>query len=337
MKIQTKKRNHYIPKTYLEKFLNEEDNLFVYKKGEKFFNNTTPKERLLIVNGKNGLDAVGVKNNLYIPEGEFKDSKNIFEDFFCEELESPYSEFINYVEANFFNVQKILSKYHIYIINLISSMMVRTLHYKSEIENISKVFFQHNQIINYKSNKHHIDELRSIVKNEFPELNISRINEIVEDYLEMINKGEFEVEFPRNLFIKQMMMSMEVHYNLLSNMTIQFLRNDAQSFFITSDNPAVYFVPKGKENFYYGSKSLGGPYTELYFPLSKNLCLLLTRRKIKVLSGIPLDHTNKKIIRGINTTIAHNSKDFIYSPYSAAFLDKFIKEKILYPFKFSIK
>lgn len=319
----------------MEKFLNESENLFVYKKGEVFFKNKVSKdERLFEVKGKDGLNAVGVKNNLYIPDGDFVDEKNIFENFFSDEFEAPYNEFVEYVEENFFDVKKILDKYHAYIINLISSMMARTLHHKIEIEDICKTFFQQHEKINSKTEKY-TDDLRQILKNEFPELDDDKLNESIADYINMINDGAFNVKISRNLFIKKMMSTMKHHSYIISDMTIQILRTNEKSFFITSDNPAVYFVPKGKENFYFKSKSLAGPFTELYFPLSKNLCLLLSRYPIEVLSGIPLTLDNRNIIKEINKTIAFNSRDFIYSPYLASFLDKFIVEKTPYPFKFS--
>jgi len=336
MSNHIKKRNHYIPKTYLKKFLNADNRLFVYKKGEDFFNDKISKgDRLLTVHGEEGLDAIGVKNYLYIPEGKFNEDKNIFEDFFSDKFESPYNDFIKYTEANFTDVKKILNKYHAYIINLIASMMVRTLHYKIELEDIYKTTFQISEQFNLRR-KSHLDELKKVITDKFPDLNNEEVEETVRDYTNMMNEGKFGVKLPRNLFIKKMIKDMKFHSNLISDMTIQILKNDKKSFFITSDNPAVYFVPQGKEYFPYSSKSLGGPYTELYFPLSKSLCLILSRYKIEVLSGIPTSLINKKVIRNINETIAYNSRNFIYSSYQANFLDKFIKEKISYPYKFSI-
>jgi len=87
-------------------------------------------------------------------------------------------------------------------------------------------------------------------------------------------------------------------------------------------------------NFYFGPKSLGGPYTELYFPLTKNLCLLLTRRKTRILDYVYITQGN--LARLVNYNIAHNSRDFIFSPEKNTFLDEFIEKYIPYPFKIKI-
>ena len=54
---EIKKRNHFLPKTYLEKFLNNDNILYFYKKGKKFFKEgITKKDRLITVIGKDGLN-----------------------------------------------------------------------------------------------------------------------------------------------------------------------------------------------------------------------------------------------------------------------------------------
>lgn len=330
-----KKRNHYIPKTYLEKFLNKDNELYVYKKGEEFFNDKLNKnDRLLVIKGKEGLEAVGVKNKLYIPEGKFEGDKNVVEDFFSEKFEGPYNKFIEFVENNFYDIKIILQEYYEYIITLTASMMVRTLHYKLDLDEMYKAYFQTAAKFRLEK-KNSIVELQQLLKDEFAELNDAEIEKHANDYIKMINDGAFSVKLPKNLFIKQMIESLKFHSTLISDMTIQIVKNNSNSFFITSDNPVVYFVPKGKENLYYGPKSLGGHHTEIFFPLTKDLCLILSRKQMEVFSGIPLKHYDKKIIKIINNAITHHSRDFIYSPYQASFLDKYIETKIPYPFKLS--
>lgn len=122
-----KERNHFIPKTYLEKFLNGDNKLYVYKKGKEFFEKgITKKERLIVIEGKNGLNNIAVKKKLYIPEGDFSGDGNIFEDFFSEEVEGKYNDFLAFAEANFSDAQTVFGQYRTYIILLIASMMSRT-------------------------------------------------------------------------------------------------------------------------------------------------------------------------------------------------------------------
>jgi hypothetical protein len=157
---------------------------------------------------------------------------------------------------------------------------------------------------------------------------------IVESYFQEVKEGKFAIKIPRNLFIKEMFSRMEMMLDIISSMNIHILKNKTTFLFITSDNPVVYFVPPDKTSFYFGPKSLGGPYTELYFPLSKEICVLMTRRKEKDLDYIEITQGN--LARTINYNIAHNSKNFIFSPDKNEFLNDFIRTYIPYPFKMKI-
>ena len=328
-----KKRNHFLPETYLEKFLNKDNRLYVYKKGEEFFKNGIKKEeRLLIVEGSDGLNAIAVKNKLYIPEGESVKDKNIFEDFFAEEIESKYNDFLAFIEDNFFNAQVIFKKYRDYIILLIASMISRTLHSKTEVEEIYKAHFQaYNWAQSF--DKKGDEKMKKFIKGKHPDMTDEKVDRAIKDYTDMISKGKFGIKIPRNLFIKHIFQNINLYGWIISDMTIQILRCKEPDYFITTDAPVVYFVPKGKENFYFSAKSLGGPYTELYFPLSKNLCLFLSRLKLDVLSGLPV---NKEIVDITNDNLSHNSRKFIFSPEKSPLLEKFLEEYIPYPFKFGM-
>lgn len=328
-----KERNHFIPKTYLEKFLNNDSELYVYKKGKDFFKKGIIKnERLFVVKGKDGLNAIAAKNNLYIPEGDFAENRNIFENFFAQEIESKYNEFLAFIEANFFNAQEIFKLYRNYIILLIASMMSRTLHSMTEIEEMYKVNFQIHHLAQSFAKKRE-KKLKKLIKEKQPDISDEKAEKTIKDYLDMVSEGKFDVKIPRNLFIKHIFQNMEMYGRLISDMTIQILRCENPNYFITTDAPVVYFIPKKKVTFNFGYKGLGSPYIELYFPLSRNLCLLLTRGEIEVLTGLPV---RKEIVDIVNDNLSHNSRNFIFSPEKASFLEKFIEEYTPYPFKLVI-
>lgn len=331
---EIKARNHYIPITYLEKFLNDKEQLFIYKKGEKFFKDgLTKKDRLLVVQGRESLNNIGIKRKLYVPQTDKIEDKNIVEDFFDDEFDSKYTNFVKSVEENFSDVPSILKKHNDYIINLIASMMSRTLHSKKEIEELYKVSFQTFHWAQSGSTKK--QEYKTLLKERFQELSDSEAEEQLNDYLRMVEEGKFSMNISIDAFVKEMFNLMEIKAELISDMTVQILRNETQVPFITSDAPGVYFVPDNKVCFPFGAKSLGGPHTELYFPLSKTICLVLSRKQIEVLAGIPMK--DDKIINIINNAIANNSRDFIYSPRKIGYLEKFIKKHIPYPFRLTFK
>src|ERR1700733_7605075 len=91
-------RSHYLPRTYLKHFLLD-DALFMYKKGEKFFEKETPPEsRILRVKSEEGLANVGLENNLYAIEA-LGVSSNDIEEIFQEYGENFLDDLITKIEA----------------------------------------------------------------------------------------------------------------------------------------------------------------------------------------------------------------------------------------------
>ena len=125
-------RNHYLPVTYTKHFLNEDDQLFVYQKGESFFKTkSNPEERILPIKGKAGLENnVGLQKKLYHPEGI--SDKNIVEDFFTTEVDNNYDYLLDIVEQR--KTQKIDFERGLRF--LISTAMVRTPDFKKRAEEI---------------------------------------------------------------------------------------------------------------------------------------------------------------------------------------------------------
>ncbi len=61
----TTKGSHFIPRTYLKHFL-EDDSLFMYKKGKKFFSQGMSKEdRIVEIKTSEGLNRIAKENHIY--------------------------------------------------------------------------------------------------------------------------------------------------------------------------------------------------------------------------------------------------------------------------------
>ena len=114
-------------------------------------------------------------------------------------------------------------------------------------------------------------------------------------------------------------------------MTMTILKSDGR-LFITNDNPFVYFVPKKHANFYNPPKGLVTPYCEAFFPLTKDLAVHLSWRKMD--ERIML--ADREIVDAFNYNLSHNSLDYIFAPMKINELEKFTKGYIPYPFKFAI-
>lgn len=324
MKKQTV-RSHYLPITYLKHFLNE-DEFFMYKKGEKFFKDPaiTPEERIIRIRGEEGLKNVGLQNNLYNPGVEGV-SSNDLEEIFSGYGEESYNETIDKAEKlsiGEFIPQEIKEN----LCFIMASMRVRTPLFKWEVEQMDESMKKHlmaKQIGGMTS-----EEMVSRFKKDKGEDISLEIAQKVRD--KFINKN-YNLKYPNGYFIKIALMLLEQHADLFHQMVFTIHKSDSR-FFITTDNPLAYFVPKEHINFYISPKSLVSPHCEVFFPLTNKLAVHATwiRGQEQILTA------NREIIDIYNYNLSHNSYEYIFSPIKMNSLNKFIENHIPYPFKITI-
>ncbi len=323
-KQTTTKRSHYLPKTYLKHFLLD-DALFMYMKGKKFFDEEkTPAERILKVGGEDGLTNIGLKNNLYNPEIDGISSDDM-EEIFRGYGEDYYNELIydiSKLDDQALIPEIIKSK----LAYFLASMRVRTPQFKSETEEMDTAFRKH-------FSKRHFElinpeEIVEVSKKEFSnEISLEEANKIKD----CIVKQEYDLKYPNGFFIQMALMMINHYADIFHQMTVSIVKSDGR-YFVTSDNPVVYFVPPEKVNFYHPPKALVSPFTELFFPLTKDLAVTLNWRK----NEERITKTSRAIVEIFNNNITHHSFDFIFSPIQMKALNKFTKEHIPYPFKIRV-
>jgi len=317
-------RNHYIPQTYLKHFLLE-DTLFVYKKGEKFFKNLsiTAEKRIFGVKGEEGLKNIGLENNLYTLEINGVRNDDV-ENIFSELGEKDYDSIISSLEQTPIGseVSKDIKEK---LCMFMTCMRIRTPQFKHEIEESESVITKH-----FMSE----DFSRKTAKQIVSDFKETSGLEITEDEAEKVRKDivdkKFSFEYPNAYFLKFGLMNIEAHFQIFSGMKMVIVRSNNKRHFITSDNPVVYFVPSEKVDFYNNSKNLMSPYVELFFPITRNMAISLSRRDGKEI----IKTANREMVDILNYNISHNSFDFIFTPVKMNDLIKFVKEYIHYPFEF---
>lgn len=314
-------RSHYLPRTYLKHFfLNNE--LLVYNKGEKFFTSDIGADkRIFSVVGEEALVNVGVNNNLYTIDAPGITSDDV-EDIFKEYGEDFLDEMIMRIEMKHEGgliEKEIKEKLCIFL----AAMRVRTPFFKFEVEESSSLFAKHS--IGFKIANMDISEIRSILGSKGDNLT----NEQIESARQALVNNEYNLKWPNAHFLKQALSSLNMYVEIFRNMNIVVLRSRSDRYFVTSDNPVVYFVPREKTNIYNNPKSLMSNFTEVFFPLTRNHALHLCRqnRAETVLLA------NRQITDIVNYNIMHNSFNFIISPIKMNALVKFIQEYIPYPFR----
>jgi len=320
------KKNHYLPRTYLKHFLLN-DELFFYKKGKKFFeSNLSLEQRIVPIKGEDGLNIIGFENHLYRIKADGVNAGDV-EDFFRECGENFLNETIDQINSKEIG-DKIDKKIKDNLCLFMASMRVRTPLFKREIEEIESSFLKHKtkKRIENITNKELKKEMMVNGKETYTDKEVETAKKIV------IGK-KYVLKYPNERFLKVAFSTIERFYDIFNSMTMNIIRSRSDRYFITSDNPVVYFVPKDKVDVYNNCRSLTSPYTEVLFPLTKKLGILLSRTGTSEI----LRAGNRGDTDLFNNEVSLDSYNFLFSSLQMNSLKKFIEQYIPYPYKVTIK
>lgn len=317
-------RSHYLPRTYLKHFLHE-DCLYMYKKGEKFFDEKTkPEDRILQVRGGDGLQNIGVEKHLYNPELEGVSSDDL-ESIFQELGENTYDAAIAEIESTQ-NGALVPQSIKQPLCMLMAAMRVRTPLFKKEIEDMDEQMRKHLMAIEYERMTPE-EVMKHSKEVTGKEISLKLATEIRDQFV----GKKYKLDYPNAYFIKHALLLVEQHIDIFDQMTMTVCKSNGR-FFITNDNPLVYFVPPKYVNVYNPPKGLVTPHCEVFFPLAKNLAVHLTWKKEEQI----VREVSREVIDAFNYNLSHNSLDYIFAPIKTNELEKFTQEHIPYPFKFAI-
>lgn len=288
------------------------------------------------VEGEKGLDKIAKENYLYRIEASSLDP-NTVEDLFRELTEDNFNDLVRQVSA-----KKIGDKVGVDLKEKISffiaSMRVRTPQFRWEIEEMASVFLKMTSsmmIDKIPYTKERIKKLKAQFRKETGRMISDKEIERARKQISEGKMSDIKVSFSNNnLFLRSALLSMKDYDKIFSGMKMNIFVVSGGDYFITSDNPVVYFVPDDKVDFYNNYKSLMSSYVELYFPLTKSIGIHLSRDKRLTEMIMPTySPMGVNFVDIFNYNISHNSKDFIFSSIEKSSLDKFIEECIPYPFK----
>ena len=298
----------------------------MYKKGEKFFKRGLPADRIINVIGEEGLKNVGLENNLYQIAVDGFSSDDI-EEIFIEYGEKYYNDIIAEIETLNSN-QKISQSINDKLCLFMAAMKVRTPQFKRESDEMSSTFQKHRMTIKMQNTSP--EELQEQYKeiSGGEEATVEEMEKLRQTFI----KKEYDLKYPNAHFLRFALSTLEMYADVFHSMNMVILKSRSDRYFITSDNPVVHFVPKDKVDFYNNYKSLMSHHTEVFFTLSKNLAVFLTRKDFKEV----LQDADREITDTINYNISVNSFDFIFSPLEMNSLNAFSEKYIPYPFKFRI-
>lgn len=312
----------------------------MYKKGEKFFKeDSKPEQRVVEVLGEAGLNNIAKENNFYHIEAKDIDP-NFLETLFREIIEDDLDKIIQAVKKK--NIgDRIDEELKKKLCLFIATMRVRTPQFKWETEEVLDKFLKMGIKLRMEASQDKTlskDEREQAKRIYIKEKGKMPTDEEIDKEIERVKKEIIEgnfgnikiVDSSNKLFLKTALSNIEPSAIIFFSMKMNILKAREGRYFITSDNPVVYFVPQDKVNFYSPPKSLVSPFTEVFFPLTKDWAIHLCHRPDLKEMIMP---ANRELIENFKENIAYNSKDFIFSSIKMNFLNQFVEEYISYPFK----
>ena len=204
-------------------------------------------------------------------------------------------------------------------------MRVRVPLFKKDIEQIDEIFTKHT-LSKLCENMSTSDLVMLFKKNIGKEIT----EETARKLLRLSIDKNYKMKYPPGHFIKQMLLMLSYHADILRQMTWTVYRSEI--FFVASDNPFVYFVPPKYVNGYTNPKSLMSEHSEAFFPLTKNIGVHFSWKK-----HLEQIHTvDSEIVDSFNFNISRNSYNLIFSPIKMDSLQEYIEKFIPYPFRYRI-
>ena len=318
--------SHYLPRIYLKHFLSD-DVLFMYKKGEKFFNEkTTPENRIVLVKGQTRLQNIPQESNLYLAEVPDL-NPNTVEELFQEMIENDIDSIIREAELIKSDAQ-LPEELRKRISILMATMLVRTPNFKRELEESSTQFRKHttSKTIEY------VD--RDLFRKTYEEKTGKKIDDDdLEKAIQDLRDGKYDLEWKNAYYLQFALSTVEKFAAIFFDMRMQLLIAPSSRVFVTSDNPVVYFIPPEKMQApFYSPRNLVHPHTEVFFPLTKQLGVTLNRRFLPDAAVA----ANREQMEIFNFNISQNSRDYIFSPIAMNSVRRYVETYVPYPWRFSI-
>jgi hypothetical protein len=320
------KGNHFLPITYLKHFLHN-DQLVMYKKGKKFFNKgSNPTDRIVTISGEKGLSVVAKQNNLYTVKGVEGVESDFMEGYFVDLIEGKFDSLIQELDSLTFG-SSISDELKKDFCILMASMCKRVPGAKKETDDLYTEFFK----VYFESVPLKKEEKSAIREQIKKESGVDVSDNDLDNAISAFNEGGFNFKTSTNHFVESILSETDTFANIFYGMKMCIVRSDGGNLFITSDNPVGWHVPADKTDYHLNApRSLMSKHTEVYFPLTKDYCVVLTRADDAHEMILPV---TRAIFDRLENTLSCFSKDYIFSPVQKSILDDFANEYIPYAFE----
>lgn len=296
----TKRRHHYIPKFYLNNFIDPENSpyIWVYDKEGADIIKATAKD-------------IAVEKHYFsftTPEGK-KDSETL--ENALADIEGSASTAINKIIQ-----EKILTQEErTYFVTFLALMLTRVPNFRRNIENATGKMLKKMSIM-WASYKKGFEGMMQRYEEDTGE----KIGMSTEELRQWMIDGKYDITVDSQFSLGIALSNAEKMVNLFYKMKWAYIKSTDEYKFLTGDNPFYYIDPTYNPKSFYGF-GLVNKNIEVTFPLSQNLCAFGSwRGKEGYAQG------NNQLVKNINRRTVIASLRFIFASQRSDIIKDFVKK-----------
>ena len=287
---KVKKRNHYLPRSYLQGFCDPEGLLWTFDRASKEFRRLPP-------------DSVAVEKEFYIIRDSSGKKSNGVEDWLaaCENAAIPIVRALDDKDRRLSEEERrILAVF-------IASLRLRTTVFNAEMEEV---------IAHYSS-----AVASSLLKDErtaretfsrLPGNGAAMPAERLESLVSMWKAGQYTLKVNREYIIHLMIQRTDSFADELFAMTWGVLRSHPQAAFITSDLPWSILTVDPDASTDFGFRDIFLPHVRTVVPLTSTTAVMLENGAAPA-APVRYGHVMRGFNRTVNRTVADNAHRFVFS------------------------
>jgi hypothetical protein len=285
-----KKRNHYLPRAYLQGFCDQEGLLWTFDRISKEFRHLPP-------------DSVAVEKEFYIVRDSAGRKSNVVEDRLAtsenaaipiiRELDSPNRRLSE-------QEREVLAQF-------IALLRLRTTVFNAEMEEVIEHYTSAIVSDLFKDETSARDSFAKLAGN-----GAAMPSERLEALVSMWKSGQYTVKVNREYIIHLMLQRTDSFAEELFAMTWGILRSHQQASFITGDLPWSILTIDPTKSTDFGFRDIFLPHVRTVVPLTKSTAVMLEAR----VSGSPkvrYGRVFREFNRTVNRPIADNAQRFVFS------------------------
>lgn len=281
------KKQHTVPNCYLKRFINSEDDLWVYDREKNEYRKESP-------------GYTTAENHFYCFDDEDGNKSYLVEELLAKEVELKLPSVIEKID----NSEPITMEERGRLATFASFQYFRTRAFKNDYIGFKKQLIEHMIRMALKDEKTAKIAMKKAIidfeKNLGKKLNISP-----DELLAFANNSKIDVEIPKEAYLHMMIDFSEKMRQYFMQMDWLILKAPLESSFVTSDDP--FLISPGKEHPPFLGVSLLTKDAEKIIPLSPKSCLIMLNKGNRAAS-LKID---KKAVRDINCRIASNCNRYL--------------------------